>query len=104
MGRTTRIAPAPKQVDPYYLTPEHREWREKVIANAGGQCQAVDSTGKRCFKTIPHVRLFADHIVERQDGGDELDPRNGQALCGQHHTIKTAQQRAKRHGTTGTSA
>ena len=37
--------------------------------------------------------MFADHIVERKDGGADLDPRNGQCLCGRHHTMKTAQTR-----------
>ena len=40
-------------------------------------------------------RTFADHIRERKDGGDPLDPANGQCLCGQHHTLKTVAARAE---------
>jgi hypothetical protein len=42
------------------------------------------------------VRLYADHIIERRDCGDPLDPKNGQALCPPHHQKKTAAERAKR--------
>jgi hypothetical protein len=40
--------------------------------------------------------MFADHIKERQDGGDPFDPANGQCLCGAHHTLKTGRERARR--------
>jgi len=40
--------------------------------------------------------MFADHIIEIKDGGARLDPANGQSLCGKHHTIKTAEQKASR--------
>lgn len=40
--------------------------------------------------------MFADHIVERKDGGAEFDPANGQCLCGSCHSRKTAAERAKR--------
>ena len=40
--------------------------------------------------------LYADHIKERRDGGDLLDPENGQALCAAHHTRKTASERMRR--------
>ncbi|RLP22253.1 HNH endonuclease [Mesorhizobium sp. YM1C-6-2] len=91
-ARTAR--PAPKQADPELLTPEHRTWRANVLRLAGHRCQATDK-GKRCTVSAP-ARLFADHIVERRDGGDPLDVRNGQCLCGKHHTLKTAQARAVR--------
>jgi 5-methylcytosine-specific restriction protein A len=95
----TRTVPVePKQVDPFYLTPEYQAWRAKVIARAGARCQAIDA-GLRCTKTSPAHRLFADHIVERRDGGAPLDPANGQCLCGQHHTLKTMAARAHRMAT-----
>jgi hypothetical protein len=90
-----RVKPPPKTADEYLLTPEHRAWRASVIANAGSRCEAIDD-GTRCPKAEPYHRMFADHIVERSDDGDRLDPANGQCLCGAHHTIKTARERSKR--------
>ena len=85
-GRT--IAPPPKQADAVYTTKAHKAWRTEVLHRAGGRCQAVVN-GIRCTRMAPYDRLFADHIVEIKDGGALLDPANGQALCGKHHTIKT---------------
>jgi 5-methylcytosine-specific restriction protein A len=87
-----RAKPPPKVADPHYLTPEHRAWRAEVIARAGGRCQWPGG----CSKAAPRHRMFADHIVERKDGGAALDPANGQCLCGQHHSLKTAYESAKR--------
>jgi 5-methylcytosine-specific restriction endonuclease McrA len=86
-----RVPPAPKQVDPHYLTPEHRAWRGEVIRRARGRCCCCGRSGGR---------LFADHIIERRDGGDPVDPGNGQALCGACHTVKTARARAARQSAT----
>jgi len=86
--------PAPKVADPELLTPEHRAWRAAVLRRAGYRCEAVDD-GKRCEVRAP-ARLFADHIIERKDGGAPLDPANGQCLCGSHHSAKTIAERAKR--------
>lgn len=90
--RTTM--PAPKKADAELLTPQHRAWRAEVMRRAGHQCQAIDD-GRRCHVSAP-LRLFADHIRERKDGGDPLDPANGQCLCGRHHSLKTAKARAER--------
>lgn len=89
--RTAR--PAPKVADAELLTPEHRAWAYEVKKRAGWKCQAPGCTahGRR-----GGVRLYADHIVERRDGGAPLDPANGQALCGRHHSEKTARARAAR--------
>jgi len=40
--------------------------------------------------------LFADHVIEIQDGGALLDQGNLEALCGSCHTAKTASEREKR--------
>lgn len=85
----TRIALPVKTADAHYLTPQHKAWRAQVISNAGGRCQWPGCDRKE-------HRMFADHIVELSDGGAPLDVRNGQCLCGSHHTIKTQQERAKR--------
>ena len=79
-----------KKADPFYLTPEFREWRELVIKRAGFKCE-VPSCGRT------GVRLFADHIVEIRDGGARLDPANGQSLCGSCHTRKTSAERTLRY-------
>lgn len=90
----TRTAqPGPKEADPHYSTPEHRQWRAIVIARAGGRCEGIVN-GHRCGRA--ERRMFADHIVERKDGGAEFDPANGQCLCGSCHSRKTAAARAQR--------
>lgn len=85
-----------KQADPYYASASHISWRDAVIARANGRCEYVDVSGVRCTKSQPRYRMFADHIVERRDGGDQTALSNGQCLCGAHHTLKTAQERARR--------
>src|SRR5690349_5841984 len=92
-----RIKPEEKRADPFYLTPEYREWREAVISRAGRRCEDLDErTGQRCPKAEPRHRMFADHVREVKDGGAKYDPANGKCRCGSHHTIKTARERARR--------
>lgn len=86
---TRSAQPPPKTADAELLTAEHRAWRAAVIARAGARCEWAG-----CGRAEP--RMFADHVVERKDGGAELDVANGQCLCGKHHSIKTARERAKR--------
>lgn len=92
-GRLTPIAPRivalPKVTDPHYLTREHRMWADAVKRRAGFACEQCGRNG---------VRLFADHIEERADGGAPFDLANGQALCGACHTRKTAARREARKG------
>lgn len=85
------VKPPPKQAAPIYHSPEYAEWRAAVIGNANGVCQWPG-----CGRA--ERRMFADHIVELQDGGARFDVANGQCLCGSHHTRKTAEARARRHG------
>ncbi len=91
--RTAR--PAPKTADRELLTSEHRAWREDVLSRAGHRCEWVER-GVRCDRTAPTHRLFADHVVERQDGGAALDASNGRCLCASHHGLETFRERAKR--------
>jgi len=84
-----------KARDPFYATPEFRAWRAKVVARAGGRCEAV-AHGHRCTKTQPIHRMFADHVIEVKDGGAPFDVANGQCLCGPHHLMKTARSRRER--------
>src|SRR5262245_3817541 len=89
------VKPQAKTADRFYLTPQYREWRDKVIARAGGRCEVVER-GLRCTKAQPDHRMFADHVREVSDGGAQYDLANGQCLCGSHHTRKTAATRAHR--------
>jgi 5-methylcytosine-specific restriction protein A len=100
--RTVKPPPSPispqqrfKRADPIYASPEFRAWRAKVVARAGGRCQAI-VYGQRCTKAQPQHRMFADHIIELRDGGEPFDVANGRCLCGPHHLMKTAQTRRDR--------
>lgn len=91
----SRTAPPPdKSVDAELKGPEYERWRLVVVTRAGYRCQWIED-GQRCTVSAPS-RLFADHITERRDGGDVLDMDNGQCLCGRHHSLKTARERAYR--------
>jgi len=84
-----------KRTDLRYGLQSHKRWREMVIARAGRRCEAVEH-GVRCSKAGPEATLYADHIIELEDGGARLDPRNGRCLCARHHTIKTNKARMAR--------
>jgi 5-methylcytosine-specific restriction protein A len=85
------VKPPPKKAAAIYHTSEYAVWREAVIANAGGMCQWPG-----CGRA--EQRMYADHIIELEDGGARFDVNNGQCLCGSHHTRKTLDARARRHG------
>jgi hypothetical protein len=89
----TTATPEKKQVDPYYLSPEHQRWRQEVLLRARRRCEAINC---KTAKRGAGGRLFADHIVEIKDGGSRLDVTNGQALCPRCHTLKTVAARAAR--------
>jgi 5-methylcytosine-specific restriction enzyme A len=97
-GRT--VSPGPKRADPFYHSDGHKHFRDAVLQGAGYRCEWIED-GKRCNKSAPRHRMFADHKVERRDGGDPYDPDNGECLCGSHHTIKTRRERVKRLGASG---
>jgi len=91
----TRTAKPPdKQADAELKTPDYERWRLAVIKRSGWRCEAIEDS-QRCTVEAPR-RLFADHRIERRDGGDLLDIDNGQCLCGRHHTMKTTRTRAER--------
>lgn len=91
---TRTVRPPAKKADAELLTAAHRQWAEAVKRRAGYRCEAIEC-GVRCGVQAPS-RLFADHIIERRDGGEALDIDNGQCMCGRHHTLKTASERARR--------
>lgn len=91
---TPRIVARPPKFDDYYSSAEHRAWRRAVCQRAGWQCEAIEN-GRRCDKSAANGdRMFADHVVERRDGGADLG--EGRCLCGSHHTSKTIEERGKR--------
>lgn len=91
---TRHVRVDPKRADPELLTSGHRAWASEVVRRAGYQCEAIED-GRRCAVRRP-ARLFADHIVERRDGGAPLDLANGRCLCSRHHVLKTVRERARR--------
>lgn len=86
----SRFPTQPKRTDPHYGTAAHKAWALEGKELAGWKCQD-------CGKATS--RLHADHIVERQDGGADLDPNNRRIRCDSCHGIKTAQERAGRLAT-----
>jgi 5-methylcytosine-specific restriction protein A len=83
-----RLAPPAKTADPFYLS---SEWR---ALKARRRLDPDYYEAQRRLK--PGEWLVLDHIVERRDGGAELDPANTQWLTSSEHNAKTAQERAKR--------
>lgn len=89
-----RMPARPKEAAAVYGTSEHFAWAKAVKDRDGWKCRVCgESSG----------RLYADHIVEIEDGGSASDIRNGQTLCGKHHGEKTAKERAKRAKESGIS-
>jgi len=78
---------APKVAESFYRSTEWRKLLASIIKARGRQCEACGSIDGR---------LIGDHIVERKDGGAELDPSNVQLLCLPCHNKKTAREKAKR--------
>lgn len=89
LGRARpRLAPAPKVAERFYSSPEWLALRAR---------RKLDSdwfAAKRRAK--PGERLILDHIRERRDGGDDLDPANTQWLTMSEHQAKTARVKAGR--------
>ncbi|WP_158876953.1 HNH endonuclease [Antarcticirhabdus aurantiaca] len=89
----TRIARVPPKETDLDRGPEHKAWRLAVLNKAGWKCEDCGKQGGR-----GGVKLYADHIVERKDGGALYDPRNGRCRCASCHTKKTVRERARRLG------
>jgi 5-methylcytosine-specific restriction endonuclease McrA len=82
-----RLQTPPKPYDDFLNSPAWRALVAEIIGERGRKCEHCAREG---------VRLFGDHITERQDGGALLDKRNVQLLCGSCHSTKTARARAER--------
>jgi 5-methylcytosine-specific restriction protein A len=88
------VQPRPKEAAAVYGTPEHKIWSTAVKKRDGWKCVVC---GDRTS------RLYADHVIEIEDGGSATDVRNGQTLCAVHHAEKTARERARRASESGMS-
>ena len=81
-----RVRVAPKMTDNFYRSPQWVGLVRDVKAMRGRWCEKCGS-GKR---------IIADHIIERKDGGADLDHANIMLLCHSCHQAKTARSRAAR--------
>jgi hypothetical protein len=81
-----KVGAAPKIAEAFY---QSRAWRSLIAAikrERGNWCERCGSSN----------RVIGDHVVERKDGGAELDPANVELLCQACHNVKTAAERAAR--------
>lgn len=81
-----RLKQAPKAAEGFY---QSKAWRSLVAS-------IKRERGNWCERCGSNERVIADHIVERKDGGADLDRSNIELLCHRHHAAKTAKARAKR--------
>lgn len=85
-GMPSRLVPPPKMAESFYQSKEWRSLVADVKRERGSYCERCGSS----------ERVTADHIVERKDGGADLDKSNIELLCHRHHAAKTAEARRKR--------
>jgi 5-methylcytosine-specific restriction protein A len=92
---TQRLTPRPKTALPIYTSAEWRSLIANIIKVRGRRCEdpACQSPNHGAGQ-----RIYGDHVVELQDGGQLLDPANIKLLCARCHGRKTAAERAKRMG------
>ena len=81
-------APAPKQADPYYSTPEWRALREARLRLDGNRC-----TVQGC--DLPAV--VVDHVVSRRNGGSD-DLACLRSLCRTHDNRFKEDHTGRRRG------
>lgn len=77
-------------LDQFYSTTAWRAMRSAYIAKYP-LCRMCAEAGRVVAADV------VDHIVERKDGGADLDPRNLQSLCHACHNDKTQQERRRRN-------
>lgn len=95
------LAPAPpalkppvKTTDPFYLSAPWRDLVRTIKHQRGYVCE--EPACRRDCTATPW-QLIGDHIIERADGGADLDPLNVQLLCATCHNRKTAKARGMRN-------
>lgn len=83
-----RLRPPPKVAEPFYHS---RDWH-RLVQRRKRDPDYVAALARR----KPGERLILDHVRERKDGGDDLDPSNTEWLTHSEHQAKTARARALR--------
>ena len=81
-----KLKSPPKVFEQFYSSPDWRSLVARIKRQRGAFCARCGSTD----------RIISDHIIERKDGGVDLDPNNIELLCHAHHQAKTAKARARR--------
>lgn len=76
-------ASAPKETDPFYLSPRWRRFRAWYLGKHP-TCQQCEQEQR----LTPAVMV--DHIIEIKDGGQQIAEENAQSLCWKCHGIKSA--------------
>lgn len=89
-GLASRVRFAPKVAERFYLSPE---WRALVARRK----RDADYFIARA-RAKPGERMILDHVVERRDGGADLDPANTEWLTFSEHQAKTARAKRARAG------
>jgi 5-methylcytosine-specific restriction enzyme A len=90
---TRAITPAPKKVEPFYVSTAWLALIAQIKRERGDKCEDPTHDPRR---PRTGVRIFGDHIKERKDGGEPLDKANVMLRCGSCHGRKTAIERARR--------
>ena len=82
-----------KKRESFYISREWKELSTRIIRTRGRRCEQCNRMYDDYGRSI---RVFVDHIVELNDGGDPFAEQNVQVLCGSCHTKKTIAERVKR--------
>jgi 5-methylcytosine-specific restriction protein A len=88
----SRVAPLKKVAKSIYNDPRWKALMVKIIAKRGRKCEDCGRTG---------CRIFGDHVIELNDGGEPFDEDNVRLRCGSCHGIKTAAAKRARLGLDG---
>jgi 5-methylcytosine-specific restriction enzyme A len=82
-------ARAPKDTEPFYLSPAWRRFRIWYLRNHP-LCELCQAEGRNT------PAAMVDHVVELKDGGDRLSEANAMSLCWKCHGVKTANEKNHR--------
>jgi 5-methylcytosine-specific restriction protein A len=96
---TRAVKVKPKRAEAFYLSPQWRDFRDRLLRKRGRRCQDPDCRDP----TAAGVR-YGDHIKERHDGGADFDEENVLIRCAPCHGRKTEAERAARTAAAATPA